>query len=211
MRRNFEWRVEDRGKKCIILGQSSKRRIVLEIRLSDSIKGNVFNVTNSFGLFTVFWPNVPVSLGRCSCGCIHSFRWSTASLTRSSFRPNSILTLSSTPSLGGSITFSEISYVMTKMYSSQYHVTVYTGLLSKTGHYHRIGSVYFQGHIIQVWGPNSKSPLRWKTEAIMFQNLYCYNICFDFLLFLNLVHENCKLSAYVWKISKMSCSWSFFF
>ena len=70
--------------------------------------------------------NVPVSLGRCGCSCIQSFRCSTGSLTRSSFRPNSPLTLSSTSSLAVSITSSEISYVMTKLCSSQYHVICWT-------------------------------------------------------------------------------------
>ena len=103
--------------------------------------------------------NVRVSMGRCGCSCIPSFRCFTASHTRCSFRPNSTLTLTSTSSLGGSITSSEIPYVVTKLCSSQYHVTVHTGLLSKTGHYHRIRSVHFKGQIIQVCIPNSKSLL----------------------------------------------------
>ena len=104
--------------------------------------------------------NVRVSQGRCGCSCIHSLRCFTASLARSSFRPNSRLTLNSNSSLGGSVTSSEIPYVVTKVCSSQYHVTVHTGLLSKTVHYHRISSVHFQGQIIQVCIPNSKSLLR---------------------------------------------------
>ena len=50
----------------------------------------------------------PISLGRWYCSCIHSFRCSTASLTRLSFRPNSPLTFSRTSSVGGSITVCDI-------------------------------------------------------------------------------------------------------
>ena len=46
----------------------------------------------------------PISLGRWGCSCIHSFRYSTAILTRLSFRPNSPLTIFRTSSVGGSIT-----------------------------------------------------------------------------------------------------------
>jgi len=52
--------------------------------------------------------NVPISLGRWGCSCMQSFRRSTASLTRCSFRPNSPLTFSSTSLVGGSITSSDI-------------------------------------------------------------------------------------------------------
>ena len=50
----------------------------------------------------------PISLGRCGCCCIKSFRISTASITRLSFRPNSPLTFSRTPSVGGSSTSCDI-------------------------------------------------------------------------------------------------------
>jgi len=58
-------------------------------------KDNVFTVTNSLGMFTLFAKRTN-PLGRCGCCCIQSFSSSTASLTRCSFRPNSPLTLSST-------------------------------------------------------------------------------------------------------------------
>jgi len=77
-------------------------------------------------LLLSFCRNVPVSLCRCGCSCIQSLWCSTGSLTRCSFRPNSPLTLSSTSSLAVSITSSEISYVMTKLCSSLYHVIYWT-------------------------------------------------------------------------------------
>ena len=52
--------------------------------------------------------NVPISLGRWGCSLIQSFRCSTASLTRCSFRPNSLLNFSTTFLLGGSITCRDI-------------------------------------------------------------------------------------------------------
>ena len=58
--------------------------------------------------------NVPISLGRWGCSCIQSFRCSTASLTRCSFRPNSPLTFSSTSLVGGSITCSDILCLQTQ-------------------------------------------------------------------------------------------------
>ena len=92
--------------------------------------------------------NVPVSLGRCCCCCIQSFKCSTGSLTRCSFRPNSPLTLSSTSSLGVSITSSEISYVMAKLCSSQYHVIYWTAFYNWPLRQNSSG--YFQGLLIQV-------------------------------------------------------------
>jgi len=58
--------------------------------------------------------NVPISLGRWGCSCIQSFRCSTASLTRCSFRPNSPLNFSTTSLLGGSITCRDILYLETQ-------------------------------------------------------------------------------------------------
>jgi len=73
----------------------------------------VFTVMKIAVLFTVSQQNVPISLGRCGCSCIQSFRCSTASLTRCSFKPNSLHTFSSNSLLGGSITSKDISYLAT--------------------------------------------------------------------------------------------------
>ena len=75
---------------------------------------NVFTIMNSADVLTVSQPNVPISCGRWGCSCIQSFRCSTASLTRCSFRPNSLHTFSSTSLLGGPITSEDISYLTTK-------------------------------------------------------------------------------------------------
>jgi len=97
--------------------------------------------------------NVPNSLGRCGCSCIQSFRCSTGSLTRILLRTNSPLTLSSTSSLGVSVTSSEISYMKTKLCSSQYHVIYCTAFYNWPLRQNSSG--YFQGQIIQVYSKNS--------------------------------------------------------
>jgi len=86
-----------------------------------STKDNVFTVTYSLGIYTLFAKRTH-PLGRCGCRCIQSFSSCTASVTRWSLGPNSLLTLSSTSSLGGSITSSEISYVLSTICSIQYRV-----------------------------------------------------------------------------------------
>jgi len=50
----------------------------------------------------------PISLGRCGCSCIQPFRCSTASLTRLSFRQNSLISFSRNSSVGDSITSCDI-------------------------------------------------------------------------------------------------------
>ena len=105
----------------------------------------MFTVTNNLGTFTVL-ANCTNFCDRCGCNSIQSFRCSTASVSRCSFRPNSLLTLSSTSSLAGSITCSDVYNEVTTVRSIQYVVIYWTAC--RTGLCDIIRSGYFQGQVI---------------------------------------------------------------
>jgi hypothetical protein len=117
MRRNFEWRVKESDKNVHYTGTFHQEK---EIPLNSLI---LFPLTLMCLLLRTVWYcsqclyqtyQFLLSFGRWGCSCIQSFRSSTASLTRLSFRPNSLLTFSSNSLLGNSMTSIDILCMRTQ-------------------------------------------------------------------------------------------------
>ena len=110
-----------------------------------STKDNVFTVTYSLGIYTLFAKRTH-PLGRCGCRCIQSL--AVVQLLSLAGRSDQTHSLLSPVPPHSEVLSLPAKFLMCCQQYAAFSTVLYTALLSRTGPYERTRSGYFQGQII---------------------------------------------------------------